>query len=335
MSLMTGTTIGLWVVFNVAGFGLLYTPFIHNPAAFAVRDQQEQWALVDGVYLSAVTFFTIGYGDIVPVHPLTRLLAIAEGAFGLLTISLSVTYLLSVYPVITRKIAFAAALNQETGGRADGVVFARRYLAGRRGEALGERLRWLNDELLYLGQAHGFYPLLYYARPRNVHESFVRILALTQGIVATLRYGLDAEQHQEVVDDPRLAILEEGLLYTLHSLEHSSHLSVAAPAGGRRADGSAAARLLDLRALGRALAGAGLTPAAAGGVTGAAYERFVAATTPYIAAYAANAAYSAAGVWATYSRWARDADLESNDDESVDASQVASGALHAEAERRV
>ena len=53
----------------------------------------------------------------------------------------------------------------------------------------------------------------------------MRILAIVQGIVATLRYGLDREAHADVVTDPRLLILEEGLLATLHTLATSSQLA--------------------------------------------------------------------------------------------------------------
>ena len=212
LPVMVGSTIAFWVVCSVVGFAALYMPAIHDPARFAARDAAAASPAADALYFSAVTFFTLGYGDLVPVATLTRFLAVLEGALGLLTISLSVTYLLSVYPAIGRKIALAAALNQETAGRADGVALAARYAASGGTNALGERLRWLNGELLHLGQAHATYPLLFYARPRVAHESFVRILAMAQGVVATLRYALDPAAYPRIVGDPRLAILEEGLL---------------------------------------------------------------------------------------------------------------------------
>ena len=303
--LMIGGIVVFWSMLYVLGFALLYVPFVHDPAAFVVSDVDQQSAFGDALYFSALSFFTLGYGEIVPLHPITRLLAVLEGGLGLTTLSLSVTYLLSVYPLIARKIALAESLNLETGGRSDGVVLAERYVRNGRYEALAQRLSGINDELLKLGQAHGLYPVLYFVRPREVHHSFVRILAMVQGIVATLRYGLDRDAHPDAVADPRLLILEEGLLSTLHTLAASSHL---APQPSARADVDAARR--DHLALTEALRERGL--AAAGADDRQALDghvRFRVATEQYIRAYAANSGYDVEAVHAAYSRWERDTAL--------------------------
>src|SRR5216683_2525796 len=89
-----------WASLLVVGFGLLYLPVIHDPKYFAVVDGRGASAGEDAMYQSAVSFLTIGYGDIVAINGLPRLLEVVEGGLGLLTISMAVTYLLSVYPLI-------------------------------------------------------------------------------------------------------------------------------------------------------------------------------------------------------------------------------------------
>ena len=42
----------------------------------------EGWSLGDGTYFTFVTGLTIGYGDLVPHQPLSRILAILIGFFG-------------------------------------------------------------------------------------------------------------------------------------------------------------------------------------------------------------------------------------------------------------
>jgi len=303
--LMIGGIIVFWSLLYVVGFALLYVPFVHDPATFVISDVERQSALGDAIYFSALSFFTLGYGEIVPVHPVARLLAVVQGGFGLTTLSLSVTYLLSVYPQIARKLALAESLNLKTGGRADGVVLAERYVRGGRYEALAQRLSGVNDELLKLGQSHGLYPVLYFVRPREVHHAFVRVLAIVQGIVATLRYGLDREAHADVVTDPRLLILEEGLLSTLHTLAASSHLF---PHEATAEDVEAARR--DHGALTEALRRRGLAAAAPNdreALEG--YVRFRVATAQYVQAYATNSGYEIEAVNAAYSRWERDTAL--------------------------
>jgi hypothetical protein len=306
--MMIGGIVAFWSILYIVGFALLYEPFVHDASAFALLDVEPRSALGDALYFSALSFFTLGYGEIVPVHPIARLLAVLQGALGLTTLSLSVTYLLSVYPLISRKMGLAESLNLETGGRADGVTLAARYVSGGRYEALAQRLTGINDELLKLGQSHGLYPVLYYVRPREAYLSFVRILAIIQGIVATLRYGLDPDEYADVVTDPRLVILEEGLLSTLHMLAASSHLVLD---GEARADPRAADR--DYQALCAALRQAGLAVAAPAAPhdrdAADAHARFRAATDRYIRAYAANSGYDIDAVHAPYSRWERDTAL--------------------------
>jgi hypothetical protein len=303
--LMIGGILVFWSTLYVVGFALVYVPFMRNVSAFSVSGAGPGSALGDALYFSATSFVTTGYGDIVPVHPLARLLALLEGGLGLTTLSLSVTYLLSVYPLIARKMSLAQSLNQETGGRSDAVVLAQRYVSSGRYEALAQRLAGMNDALLQLGQSHALYPVLYFVRPREAHLSFVRVLAVIQGIVATLRYGLDPEVYDDVVTDPRLLILEEGLLSTLHMLADSSHL---APARATESDLEVAHR--DHIALLDALREHGVAAVSSGDrATHEAHNRFRTATDRYLRAYAENAGYDIATARALYTRRDRDAEL--------------------------
>jgi len=48
----------------------------------------EDWPLADGIYFAFVSGLTIGYGDLVPVHLLSRVLAVMIGFVGILLIGL-------------------------------------------------------------------------------------------------------------------------------------------------------------------------------------------------------------------------------------------------------
>jgi hypothetical protein len=300
LPLMLGANMVAWALAYICGFALMHLPQIHDPSSFATQNPRSE--LEDALFFSGSTFFNLGTNEITPVGTQARLLAVLEGGAGLLTISLAVTYLLNVYPMISRKAAFADMLNQVTGGRADGVLAAERYLSEQRYEALAARLEHLNDELLYLAHAHRLYPVLYYVRSREVHESFVRILAVGQGLVATLRYGLDPDTYPDVVRDPRVLMLEEGLLDSLHLLARSSHLSVSPTT-------TPEAAAHGFTALRQQLIEHGLRARRADAWARERYTRFQQATEPYIRAYARNIGYPTSAVWGTYDRAARNTDF--------------------------
>ena len=51
---------------------------------------REGWTLLDAVYFAFVSGLTIGYGDLVPKQPLSRVLAIVIGLTGVLLVGLIV-----------------------------------------------------------------------------------------------------------------------------------------------------------------------------------------------------------------------------------------------------
>lgn len=48
----------------------------------------ENWPRGDGIYFAFVSGLTIGYGDLVPKHPVSRVLAVMIGFVGILLIGL-------------------------------------------------------------------------------------------------------------------------------------------------------------------------------------------------------------------------------------------------------
>lgn len=54
-------------------------------------------SVLDSIYFSVVTFFTIGYGDIVPIAPLAKILAVVQGITAFYTFVIIVNGLISIH----------------------------------------------------------------------------------------------------------------------------------------------------------------------------------------------------------------------------------------------
>jgi flagellar biosynthesis protein FliQ len=64
---------------------------------------REGWKLLEGVYFAFVTGLTIGYGDLVPKQPISRILAIGIGVTGVLMVGLIVAIAVGALEAVTTR----------------------------------------------------------------------------------------------------------------------------------------------------------------------------------------------------------------------------------------
>lgn len=226
LPLLVAGLITIWLILLIVGFAALYYPWLGDPAAFATPPEF-QYSWLTACYVSGATLFTLGYGDITPVAMPLRLLAIVEAGSGMATISLSVAYVLAVYPALSRQQACATTLDAEVAGQVNALPLLRRYLPGdgRWDAELAGRLRELALELLALTESHETHPILYYAHPPRVQQSALRLLLTVQHLIAALRYGLSPDRHGHLVNNPQLLLLEQAFGHSLNRLSASLHIA--------------------------------------------------------------------------------------------------------------
>ena len=288
----------VWLLLLMAGFSLLYAPVMHLRGAFATVLGPLSW--IDAIYYSGVCLVTVGFGDIVPRWGWVRVASIAEGLCGLLVVGVAITYILSVFPFLPLSRILATTLNEETDGRVNALPMVQRYLAVTSSEALAQRCRELATQIIALTEAHSSHPVLYYAHPRRVEQSFLRVLVVTQHLVAVLRYGLAAADYPDLVQDPRVVGLEESLIGSLRRMGASLHLTVPQPT-----DPLQQSRVRELEddydAMVAGLRQASLhRTALPGRREKRRYVRFRLVTDPYIEAYGANSGYNGEEPWKDY-----------------------------------
>jgi hypothetical protein len=173
----------VWISGLILGFGLLL------------------WAVETGVtpqptigtqlYLSGVTFFTLGYGDLVPRSAVARLLTIFEAGTGLGFIAVVIGYLPVLYQLFSRREAAVIRLDGRAGSPPTAVGLLRRH-GGEDGPAqvtmlLREWETW-GSELL---ESHLSYPMLAYYRSQHADQSWLAALTVVIDCCALILVGVE------------------------------------------------------------------------------------------------------------------------------------------------
>jgi hypothetical protein len=99
-----------WILLVVLGGALIYAP--HLPEAFVYGPGIEpRGAVLDAVYMSAVTVGTLGFGDLVPEAAWLRLVVPVQSLIGFALLTAAVSWIVVVFPALTRRRALAIRLS--------------------------------------------------------------------------------------------------------------------------------------------------------------------------------------------------------------------------------
>lgn len=155
--LAMAAVIAAWATFAAVGWALLYLP--HLPDGFSYSSGIPRQAdFVEALYISLVALSTAGFGEIVAIHPLLRLVMAfqAVAGFGLLTATVS--WILQTYPALSRRRALAHQLNlfREAAGPAGIASLEARHAAGLL-ESMAENVAAVSIDLLSFNETYYFH----------------------------------------------------------------------------------------------------------------------------------------------------------------------------------
>ena len=211
-----------FILLLLTGFALLYLPRMGTE--FKIDDAANGNAVFQAFYFSGVTFLTIGYGDILPISGMTRVLALIEGAAGIAIFSLSITYLLTVYRALERKRTVALKFYHQARQGADISGFISSHFARGRFHSLTESLRESTRDLQELLESHLEHPVIHYFHPPEVYKGFPRALFVVLETVAILNAHLDEKEYVEAGDHPDVLIAGDNARHVLAELVTSLNL---------------------------------------------------------------------------------------------------------------
>ncbi len=174
----------LWAAGLIVGFALLHWSL---GTALSVADAD----LGAYLYFSGTTFFTLGYGDMVPIGAAGRALSVAESGVGFVFLAVIVSYLPVLYQAFSRIEITIALLEARAGSPPSAAELLRRLAAGRSPSGAGPFLveweRWAADLL----ESHISFPVLSYYRSQHENQSWVGSLTAILDTSALLLAGVE------------------------------------------------------------------------------------------------------------------------------------------------
>lgn len=153
-AVLAGTLV-MWITLLWAGWVFLFAS--EHGSLIPLSGTEVTWT--GRIYFVAYSMFTMGNGDFSPAEGWWQIATSLTTATGMVIVTLSVTYVLSVVSAVAQKRAFAASVTGIGGRPEDFVIHA---WNGRDFHSLDVTLNSLSSQLAVLADQHKAFPVLHY-----------------------------------------------------------------------------------------------------------------------------------------------------------------------------
>lgn len=171
-----------WVVQQVLGFGLIW---------WGIGGVSGLDGLLDAIYFSGVVYFTVGFGEVVPVEEVPRFGALIEAFSGVLTTALVIGYLPALYSAYSEREQKLLTLDDGSEGRITptNLVLSRSPDGDFR--QLDDFFKEWEAWIAHVLETHTTFPMLTLFRSQHMGQSWITAL----GVVT------DAALHVELTEN--------------------------------------------------------------------------------------------------------------------------------------
>ncbi len=163
----------IWAVALIAAFAML-----QQAAGSRLNPAREVGTFGDLIYLSGVTFFTLGFGDLTPIDPVGRGLCVAEAGLGFAFLAVVISYLPVLYQAFSKREATISLMDARAGSPPSADQLLIRLGPSRSADPLdrlfSEWERWAAELL----ESHISFPLLSFYRSQHDNQSWLASLAM-------------------------------------------------------------------------------------------------------------------------------------------------------------
>lgn len=180
--------VGVWAVALIFGFAFIhYGSNTIGPSA----------GLVDDLYFSGVTFFTLGYGDQIPLNPMGKFLSVVEAGTGFGFLAVVIGYLPIMYGEFARRETAITLLDSKAGSEPSAGELLRRHAEAGVMEELVVLLKewegWSAQQL----ETFLSYPVMAFYRSQHDDQSWIKSITCILDTCTIIIAGFDYEQDQK------------------------------------------------------------------------------------------------------------------------------------------
>lgn len=175
-------------------------------------------------YFSGVTFFTLGYGDIVPHTGAGKLLSVLEAGIGLGFIAIVIGYLPVLYQLFARREARVIMMDAIAGSPPSAMTLLVRHAEGESLHELEDLLHEWQQWCAELMESQLSYPMLAFYRSQHDNQSWLGSLTTIMDSCALVMVGLKGVRTfraRLTFATARLAVIEMGRVFQVSALAFS------------------------------------------------------------------------------------------------------------------
>ncbi|HLT06429.1 MAG TPA: potassium channel family protein [Cyclobacteriaceae bacterium] len=186
ISLIVLWSLGLWL-----GVFLL---FASDPSAIVHSDTLQHTDLWEKAYFSGYVLTTMGLGDYMPINAYWGILSAVFSFFGLLFITLMVSYAVPVLSNVITKKQLSLFVQQHGDSPAALIDY---LWNGKDFSRLEQFRQQLQQSILTIAQSYRAYPILHYFHTNKQNESLIVTLCMLDETLAIMQQYISPEQWEE------------------------------------------------------------------------------------------------------------------------------------------
>jgi ion channel len=184
--------LSLLFLLMIWAFGLILAfALLHWSAGEHVRLGGERVHFWTVLYLSGSTFFTIGFGDVLPISGIERFLAVLEGGMGFAFLGVVIGYLPTIYSAFSKREIQISLLDARAGSPPTSAELLLRVGKYPQDAGLDAILRDWEHWAAEVLESHISYPMLSYFRSQHSNQSWLGALTMILDSSALVIAGID------------------------------------------------------------------------------------------------------------------------------------------------